>query len=185
MSIDKTITFIIIFLFISLPAFHSIAASSNTESKEISGQTWWHRHPRWSQWIAGSIGGIVGGLATSALVSGLAYPIYSKQEGVYYPSLSAVSTGLIVGYPLGSALGSGFGVNQSGEFLDQEGNTFGTYLTTSLTVGAIYGSMVLGTVLPSVKGNVLQASLALATPLICSLTGTLSYEPVNDEESLE
>lgn len=159
-----------------------------------SSENWWDLHPRWTQWIAGSVGGIIGSLATSALVSGLAYPIYSNQEGVYHPSLSAVSTGLIVGYPLGSALGSGFGVNKSGEFLDQGGNAFRTYLTTSLTAGAtFYGSIVLGKGLkgttenPSVKQfiNVTTGSFALTTPLISSLTGTLSYEPMSDQKNQE
>lgn len=195
MKLKQFLSVLLAIILVGSLAFQPIAASnSDNIVDKSSSENWWELHPRWSQWIAGTVGGIVGSLATSALVSGLAYPIYSSQEGVYHPGPSAALTGLMVGYPLGSALGSGFGVDKSGEALDREGNALRTYLTTSLTAGAtFYGSIVLGKGLkgttenPSVKQfiNVTTGSFTLATPLISSLAGTLSYKPANDQKNQE
>lgn len=138
---SNLVVFLIIF-----PAFRPLGASN---SDEIPGRdqenSWWKAHPRWAQWLAGPLGGIVGSIVGTTVFSLASYPIFSSQEGVFHPQLSALYFGSLVGYPVGSALGAGYGVEKSGKLMGQEVNPLRTYLTSGIAAGAtFYGSPALG-----------------------------------------
>ncbi len=175
---------LVVFL-VFLPVFRSVGASSQSDVAEESQQNnWWGSHPRWTWWLAATLGGVVGSAVGTTVFSLLSYPVFSSQEGTYHPGPSSLYFGFVVGYPLGSGLGAGFGVEKSAELLGRVGKDLETYLTSSLTAaGTFYGSLALNAGLknltsdPSAKEtiNLATGSLALATPLVSSTVTSWRY----------
>jgi len=177
---------VLVIALLLFPVFRSVGAGNeNSVSGENSSENWWSSHPRWTQWLASSLGGMVGSAVGTTVFSLLSYPVFSGQEGIRNPGPSSLYVGFILGYPTGSALGAGFGVEKSAELLGRDGNVLETYLTSGLTAaGTFYGSLALNAGLkkltndPSTKQtiNIATGSLALATPLVSSTVASWRYE---------
>jgi|GEM_PF-4160212 len=178
------ISILTIFL-ILLPVLRSVGASNQNDITQGSQRNnWWSSHPRWTQWLAATLGGVIGSAVGTTVFSLLSYPVFSNQEGTYHPGPPSLYFGFVVGYPLGSGLGAGFGMEKSAELLDRDGKDLETYLTSSLTAaGTFYGSLALNAGLkkltndPSAKEtiNIATGSLALATPVVSSTVTSWRY----------
>lgn len=185
----------LVILLIIFPAFRPLRASNSDEIPAGDQKdSWWKAHPRWTQWLAGTLGGILGSVLGTTVFSLASYPIFSSQEGVFHPQLSALYFGSMVGYPVGSALGAGYGVEKSGKLMGQEGNPLRTYLTSGIAAGVtFYGSGALGaglnnlTVGPFVQQslNMAVSSLAMSTPVMSSTAATWNYRWENKQENSE
>lgn len=195
MKLKQFLSVLLAIILVGSLAFQPIAASnSDNIVDESSSENWWKSHPLWTQWLAGTLGGIVGSIVGTTVFSLASYPIFSSQEGVYHPQLSALYFGSMVGYPVGSALGAGYGVEKSGKLMGQEGNPLRTYLTSGIAAGVtFYGSGALGaglnnlTVGPFVQQslNMAVSSLAMSTPVMSSTAATWNYRWENKQENSE
>ena len=149
----------------------------------------WSVPPQWTEFAAGALTGLGGGIAGVLAFGYLSYPFFAHQRLNSLPGLSAALFGLVVGYPIGSALGAGAGVVSTGENLGEEGNTTGAYLGATLGAGVtFYGAAVLVAVVDALTGSpkaefplfiqLVHSSLgltALAAPLGASIGATWGY----------
>ncbi|MBS3789284.1 hypothetical protein KGY79_13960 [Candidatus Bipolaricaulota bacterium] len=185
MNLKRVLISALVIAFLLLPALRSVGAGNESGVSEMRpSSNWWGSHPRWTRWLAGTLGGVVGSAFGTTVFSLLSYPVFSSQEGISPPGPSSLYFGFAVGYPLGSGLGAGFGVEKSAELLGRDRKDLETYLTSSLTAaGTFYGSLALNAGLknltddPSTKEtiNLATGSLTLATPLVSSTVASWRY----------
>lgn len=192
MKLKQFLSVLLAIILVGSLAFQPIAASnSDNIVDKSSSENWWKSHPLWTQWLAGTLGGIVGSIVGTTVFSLASYPIFSSQEGVYHPQLSALYFGSMVGYPVGSALGAGYGVEKSGKLMGQEGNPLRTYLTSGITAGVtFYGSSALGAGLNFLTGEnsakgiyTVFRYLPVTTPIVSSTVATWNYRWENKQEN--